>query len=96
MGEKNLVRRRYCEDRVIVSGLFVKVWEGEGGLQLRAREEMEGGHFQENLENWGKSGNLERPGKNVYKLSCSDCEALYTGQTGRVNSSPEATSEKDT
>jgi len=29
MREKNLVRRRYSRDRVTVSELFVKAWEGE-------------------------------------------------------------------
>ena len=30
MREQNLVRRRYCEDTVIVSELFFKAWEGKG------------------------------------------------------------------
>ena len=35
MREKNLVKRRYCKDEVIVSELFFKAWEGErsGGTE---------------------------------------------------------------
>jgi len=39
MREKNLVRRRYCKDRVIVSGLFVKAREGEGGTLREERRD---------------------------------------------------------
>ena len=33
------MRRKYCEDRITVSELFVKAWEGEGGT---LREERRG------------------------------------------------------
>jgi len=39
MREKNLVRRRYCKDEVIVSELFFKAWEGEGGTRREERRD---------------------------------------------------------
>jgi len=40
MREKNLVRRRYCKDRIIVSDLFVKVWGGEEGTLKEERRDL--------------------------------------------------------
>jgi len=39
MREKNLVRRRYCKDVVIVSELFFKAWEAEGGTRREERKD---------------------------------------------------------
>jgi len=39
MREQNLVRRRYCKDAVIVSELFLKAREGEGGTRIEERRD---------------------------------------------------------
>jgi len=39
MREKNLVRRRYCKDVIIVSELFFKALEGEGGTRREERRD---------------------------------------------------------
>jgi len=39
MRKNNLVRRRYCKDVVIVSELFSKAREGEGGTRREERKD---------------------------------------------------------
>ena len=39
MWETNLVRHRYCKDVVIVSELFFKAWEEEGGTRREERRD---------------------------------------------------------
>ena len=39
MREKNLVRRRYCKDEIIVSELFFKAWEEEEGTRREERRD---------------------------------------------------------
>jgi len=43
MREKNLLRRRHCKDVVIVSQLFFKAREGEGGTKREERRDSRRG-----------------------------------------------------
>ena len=40
MRKKNPVRRNYFKDRVILPDLFVKAWEGEGGMFREERRDF--------------------------------------------------------
>jgi len=46
MREKNLVKRRYCKDVVVVSELFFEVWERDAGIWREERRDRRWG--QEN------------------------------------------------